>query len=78
MSATNPQFFIRLAQVYLAAAQSSQMRLDGRYLPDWLEVFLIEAAQYTTNIVPADYIQTRISFELMEPVLTEMGLSPSK
>lgn len=70
------EFFLRLAQVYDAASCSSPRSVDGRYLPAWVEVFLLEATRFTPHCFPPRYINTALGADVMERMLVAGGLEP--
>lgn len=73
---TDPEFFLRLARIYDAASCSSPRSLDGRYLPAWLEVFLLEATRFTPHCFPPRYISTALRADVVERMLITEGLAP--
>src|SRR5262249_47735738 len=74
--AADPRFFLRLAQLYAAAARPNRNPNYSVFgLPDWIELFLWEA----TNSSPASYyFNKKSSFhaDVLEKVIEAGGESP--
>jgi hypothetical protein len=72
----DPVFFLRLARIYAAAAQSDRTPNASRWatgLPDWLDVFLWEATNSSPHVYTLGEEKCPFRAEVMEQMIVAAG-----